>query len=105
MISHSAVEEALHRALGCSPEQLAVTGIADPKKGERLVVVYTRELGDAGTFQDAIRSLDIPNLWKPDPRAWVSVEALPTLGTGKLDLKGIKSLAQTGCGEDTVNNP
>jgi acyl-[acyl-carrier-protein]-phospholipid O-acyltransferase/long-chain-fatty-acid--[acyl-carrier-protein] ligase len=94
MVSHSAVEEALQQAIGCTPDQLAVTGVSDAKKGERLVVVYVQELGDPASFQEAIRSLDIPNLWKPDSRSWLPVETLPTLGTGKLDLKGLKSIAR-----------
>ncbi|MEX2606144.1 MAG: MFS transporter [Kiritimatiellia bacterium] len=95
MVSHSAVEEALQDALGCSPDQLAVTGISDEKKGERLVVVYVKDLGDPEDFQEKVRALPIPNLWKPDSRAWVPVDELPTLGTGKLDLKGLKELVTT----------
>ena len=95
MISHSAVEEVLQGAVGCTPDKLAVTGIPDERKGEKLVVVYAEELGDPGQFQDAIRALDIPNLWKPDSRNWIAVDALPTLGTGKLDLKGLKEVANS----------
>jgi len=93
MISHSAVEEALQKALGCTPDKLAVTGISDDKKGEKLIVVYVNELGSPEDFQDTVRSMDIPNLWKPNQNAWVAVDKLPTLGTGKLDLKGLKSVA------------
>lgn len=93
MISHSAVEEALQNAIGCSPDQLAVTGIADEKKGERLVVIYQESLGTAEDFQDKVRQMQVPNLWKPDNRAWIPVEHLPTLGTGKRDLKGLKEIA------------
>jgi acyl-[acyl-carrier-protein]-phospholipid O-acyltransferase/long-chain-fatty-acid--[acyl-carrier-protein] ligase len=95
MISHSAVEEALQEALGCTPDQLAVTGVSDEKKGERLMVVYVKDLGDPEDFQEKIRAMSIPNLWKPDSRAWVPVDELPTLGTGKLDLKGLKELVST----------
>jgi acyl-[acyl-carrier-protein]-phospholipid O-acyltransferase/long-chain-fatty-acid--[acyl-carrier-protein] ligase len=95
MVSHSAVEEAIQKAIGCPPDQLAVTGVSDDRKGERLVVVYAEELGKPEDFQEAIRAMDIPNLWKPDSRSWVAVDALPTLGTGKLDLKGLKEMAQT----------
>ena len=103
MVSHSAVEEALHRAVGCSPDQLAVTGVSDPKKGERLVVIHRRDLGSPEHFREAVRSLDIPNLWKPDTRAWIPVDELPTLGTGKLDLKGLKRIAHDTLGEEEAN--
>lgn len=93
MVSHSAVETALQEALGCASDTLAVTGVSDEKKGERLIVVYRRDLGDAAGFQDAVRKANIPNLWKPDSNAWIPVDELPVLGTGKLDLKGLKEVA------------
>ena len=34
----------------------------------------------------------LPNLWQP--AAYLPVAELPLLGTGKLDLKGIKALAE-----------
>ena len=95
MVSHSAVEVALQDAIGCSPDQLAVSGVSDEKKGERLIIVYQQDLGDPADFQEKVRAADIPNLWKPDKNAWIPVEALPTLGTGKLDLKGLKEIAQS----------
>jgi acyl-[acyl-carrier-protein]-phospholipid O-acyltransferase/long-chain-fatty-acid--[acyl-carrier-protein] ligase len=94
MISHSAVEEALQNAVNCTPDRLAVTGLPDEKKGERLIVIYDRTLGEAADLQPAVQALTIPNLWKPDIRNWIPVDALPTLGTGKLDLKGLKTIAQ-----------
>jgi hypothetical protein len=32
-------------------------------------------------------------LWKPKPSQFVHVDAIPVLGTGKMDLRGIKVLA------------
>jgi acyl-[acyl-carrier-protein]-phospholipid O-acyltransferase/long-chain-fatty-acid--[acyl-carrier-protein] ligase len=37
----------------------------------------------------------IPNLWKPANDAYLKVDIIPILGTGKTDLKGIKMLAAT----------
>lgn len=95
MVSHTAVESALHEAIGCPPDALAVTGISDDKKGERLIVLYRRDLGTPDTLRQALRNAPIPNLWKPDPNAWLPVDTLPLLGTGKLDLKALKDLANT----------
>jgi acyl-[acyl-carrier-protein]-phospholipid O-acyltransferase/long-chain-fatty-acid--[acyl-carrier-protein] ligase len=36
---------------------------------------------------------DLPALWKPKPGQFVHVDAIPVLGTGKMDLRGIKTLA------------
>jgi acyl-[acyl-carrier-protein]-phospholipid O-acyltransferase / long-chain-fatty-acid--[acyl-carrier-protein] ligase len=92
-VSHSAVEHALQEALHCAPDHLAVTGVSDERKGERLIVIYQQNLGEAASFMDKVRALDIPNLWKPDANAWIAVEALPVLGTGKVDLKALKEIA------------
>jgi acyl-[acyl-carrier-protein]-phospholipid O-acyltransferase/long-chain-fatty-acid--[acyl-carrier-protein] ligase len=36
---------------------------------------------------------DLPNLWKPKADAFVRVETIPMLGTGKLDLRKVKDIA------------
>jgi acyl-[acyl-carrier-protein]-phospholipid O-acyltransferase/long-chain-fatty-acid--[acyl-carrier-protein] ligase len=38
---------------------------------------------------------DLPNLWKPKADAFHRVESFPLLGTGKLDLRKVKELAQS----------
>ncbi|MCC5788123.1 MAG: AMP-binding protein, partial [Opitutales bacterium] len=94
MVSHSAVEQALQESLGANPDQLAVTGVSDDRKGERLVVLYKEELGEVDQLATKVRETKIPNLWKPDGKAWVPVKELPVLGTGKLDLKALKTMAR-----------
>ena len=37
---------------------------------------------------------DLPNLWKPRADQFFRVENFPLLGTGKLDLRKVKELAQ-----------
>jgi len=41
MVPHMKVEEKLHEAAGVNEITFAVTGLPDPKKGERLVVLHT----------------------------------------------------------------
>jgi acyl-[acyl-carrier-protein]-phospholipid O-acyltransferase / long-chain-fatty-acid--[acyl-carrier-protein] ligase len=36
---------------------------------------------------------DLPALWKPRGGQFFHVDALPILGTGKIDLRGVKALA------------
>jgi len=72
---------------------LAVTAVPDEKKGERLVVIYTRGATDAGVLQRHLAESGLPNLWKPSRDRYIEVESLPILGTGKLDLKGLKEIA------------
>jgi acyl-[acyl-carrier-protein]-phospholipid O-acyltransferase/long-chain-fatty-acid--[acyl-carrier-protein] ligase len=40
-----------------------------------------------------LAAVDLPDIWKPKADAFYKVDALPYLGTGKLDLKGIKTRA------------
>ncbi|GFO62651.1 acyl-[ACP]--phospholipid O-acyltransferase [Geomonas paludis] len=91
MVPHGAVEDELHGKLG-QTGVLAVTAVPDEKKGERLVVIYTRGTTDAATLARLIAESELPNLWKPGRDGYVEVESLPILGTGKLDLKGLKEL-------------
>ena len=41
-----------------------------------------------------LAATDLPRLWLPKRENFHLVETLPLLGTGKLDLRGVKSLAQ-----------
>jgi acyl-[acyl-carrier-protein]-phospholipid O-acyltransferase / long-chain-fatty-acid--[acyl-carrier-protein] ligase len=101
MVPHLGVEDALLGALGASGPVLAVTALPDERKGEKLVLLYTDEAGDAQKVKAAIDACDMPNLWKPAADACFRIEALPVLGTGKLDLKGLKTMAMalSGSGE------
>jgi acyl-[acyl-carrier-protein]-phospholipid O-acyltransferase/long-chain-fatty-acid--[acyl-carrier-protein] ligase len=92
MVPHGAVEDALHAGLG-QTGVVAVTGVPDEKRGEKLVVVYAREAGDAEKLHRLMSETDLPNLWKPGRDCYVAVDALPILGTGKLDLRGVKEAA------------
>jgi acyl-[acyl-carrier-protein]-phospholipid O-acyltransferase/long-chain-fatty-acid--[acyl-carrier-protein] ligase len=92
MIPHGAIEEALHAALG-QTGVLAVTSIPDEKRGEKLVVIHTPEAGDGAALHGLLAESELPNLWKPSKECFVAVEALPLLGTGKLDLRGVREVA------------
>ena len=93
MVPHIGVEEAYHRALGKTAQVLAVAAVPDEKKGERLVVLYTPEAGDVEQLRQIMHESELPNLWKPAADAYHPIEALPLLGSGKLDLKGLKDIA------------
>jgi acyl-[acyl-carrier-protein]-phospholipid O-acyltransferase/long-chain-fatty-acid--[acyl-carrier-protein] ligase len=95
MVPHLRVEEAIAKvlALGEDDLKMVVTAVPDPKKGERLVVLYT-ELGrDPEAVCRALAAGGLPPLWIPSPESFRRVAAIPTLGTGKLDLKRVKDLA------------
>ena len=94
MVPHIKVEEQLHELGALTDQTFAVTGVPDERKGERLVVLYQNL--DESAVQSIVEKLtacDLPNIWKPRGDQFFKVEALPYLGTGKLDLKQVKTLA------------
>jgi acyl-[acyl-carrier-protein]-phospholipid O-acyltransferase/long-chain-fatty-acid--[acyl-carrier-protein] ligase len=93
MVPHLAVEEVLQKGLGRTDAVVAVASVPDEKRGERLVVLHTPEAGDPDRLRAILEESPLPNLWKPGRDAYVLIEAMPLLGTGKLDLKGLKELA------------
>jgi acyl-[acyl-carrier-protein]-phospholipid O-acyltransferase/long-chain-fatty-acid--[acyl-carrier-protein] ligase len=94
MVPHGRVEEALHQAIKADSQVFAVTAVGDERKGEKLAVLHT--LDDA-QVQQAIEGLGaqgFPNLFIPRRDDFIKVEAIPILGTGKLDLKAIRRVAE-----------
>lgn len=94
MVPHGKVEEELHLAAGVSTEQVfAVTGVPDKKKGERLAVLTTLEAARIPAVLETLAGRGLPNIFLPRAEHFVCVAEIPVLGTGKLDLKGIKQMA------------
>jgi acyl-[acyl-carrier-protein]-phospholipid O-acyltransferase/long-chain-fatty-acid--[acyl-carrier-protein] ligase len=93
MVPHGTVEDKLHELAGVTEQTFAVTGVPDDKKGERLIVLHTATDAILNTVLGKLGDAELPNLWKPRKSQFVTVEALPYLGSGKLDLKGLQQLA------------
>ena len=92
MVPHLKIEDALCEVLGDCP--CVVTAISDDHRGERLVALYVNpELTPADLWQ-RLAATSLPRLWLPKCENLYRVEALPQFGTGKLDLRGVKALAQ-----------
>lgn len=93
MVPHIKVEEQLHELAGATEQKFVVTGVPDGKKGERLVVLHTLAPDELNSVLEKLPQSGLPNLWTPRPNQFFSVESLPVLGTGKLDLRRIRELA------------
>ncbi|MCE5267110.1 MAG: AMP-binding protein [Planctomycetaceae bacterium] len=95
MVPHIRVEEAIAAVLRLDEDDLkvAVTSVPDPKKGERLIVLYTEMARSPEEICRALAAGGLPPLWIPSPDSFRRVAALPLLGTGKLDLKRVKEVA------------
>ncbi len=93
MVPHIRVEEAIHKILNASEQIAVVTSIPDDKKGERLAVFYAKDI-DMPDLIAKLKNDGLPNLWIPDKDLFAKIDALPLLGSGKLDLGTIKRKAQ-----------
>ena len=63
------------------------------KKGEQLVVLHMLDEAVIPGLLEKIAASGLPNLFIPRKDAFVKVEQLPVLGTGKLDLRALKRVA------------
>jgi len=93
MVPHIKVEEKLQELADASEQVFAVTAIPDEKKGERLVVFHRLADKDLRECLEKLAKSDLPALWRPRPDQFLSIRALPYLGTGKLDLRRLRELA------------
>jgi len=92
MVPHIVVEEAILRVAGSA--EWVVTSVPDDLKGERLIVLYTGESISVANVWEQLSRTDLPKLWIPKRDSFVRVAAIPMLGTGKLDLRKVKALAE-----------
>ncbi|HWX18844.1 MAG TPA: acyl-[ACP]--phospholipid O-acyltransferase [Candidatus Binatia bacterium] len=93
MVPHIKVEEKLHELAGVTEQTFVVAGVPDERKGERLVVLHKLVDGQLKGCLEKLAQCDLPNLWKPRAEQFFYIEALPYLGTGKLDLRKVREMA------------
>ena len=93
MVPHIKIEEKLHELAGTTEQTFVVAGVPDEKKGERLVVLHKLAPEPLQSCLEKLAQCDLPNLWKPRPDQFFHIDALPYLGTGKLDLRKVRELA------------
>jgi acyl-[acyl-carrier-protein]-phospholipid O-acyltransferase/long-chain-fatty-acid--[acyl-carrier-protein] ligase len=94
MVPHIKVEDQLHEIAGSTEQVFAVTSVPDEKKGEKLIVLHTLPSDKLQQVVAQLNQSDLPPLWRPRADQFLHVDALPYLGTGKLDLRRMKELAQ-----------
>ena len=93
MVPHIKVEDKLHELAQTLERRFVVTGVDDEKKGERLLVLHSLDEPSLGAVLDKLPQLDLPNLWIPKANQFFHLDALPLLGSGKLDLCKVRDLA------------
>ncbi|HOX56831.1 MAG TPA: acyl-[ACP]--phospholipid O-acyltransferase [Candidatus Paceibacterota bacterium] len=93
MVPHIKIEEKLHELAGVTEQTFIVTGVPDEKKGERLIVLHKLSPEQLQPCLEKLAQCDLPNLWKPRPDQFFHLDALPYLGTGKVDLRKARDFA------------
>jgi acyl-[acyl-carrier-protein]-phospholipid O-acyltransferase/long-chain-fatty-acid--[acyl-carrier-protein] ligase len=97
MVPHLSIEEKLVAILRAGDEdqelKAVVTSVPCEKKGERLIVLHKPLDRPVDDVHKALEDSGLPNLWLPSRDAYYEVQDIPVLGTGKVDLRGMKKLA------------
>jgi acyl-[acyl-carrier-protein]-phospholipid O-acyltransferase/long-chain-fatty-acid--[acyl-carrier-protein] ligase len=92
MVPHMKVEQQIQELL--DPHfTCVVTAIPDAARGERLVAFYTDPSVTSQTLWEQLGRTELPRLWLPKREDLRLLEAIPTLGTGKVDLRAVRQLA------------
>ena len=96
MVPHIRIEDVLQKFVGMDEEigqSVAVTAVPDSKKGERLIVLHLPLEKKPSELIDHLRAEGFPNLFIPSEDSFAEIDAMPVLGTGKINLKGLKQMA------------
>lgn len=95
MVPHIQIEESILVILGEEQDDLTVgvTSVPDEKKGERIIVLHKALTKSPSEILKGLTAMGLPNLFLPSEDSFIQVDAIPMLGTGKLDLRGLQQLA------------
>ncbi|MEN8735616.1 MAG: AMP-binding protein [Akkermansiaceae bacterium] len=99
MVPHEAVEAAVNKVLGLDREtdrKITIVGIPDEKKGEAILLLSTiaSDALEQETLDIRYKLLDegLPSLWCP--KQILSVDSIPVLASGKLDIKACDAMVK-----------
>ena len=98
MVPHIRIEEELNKIVD-DPDaeevvvRIAVTAVPHEQKGERIIVLHRELNKPVDEILKALGQTGMPNLWMPSANSFLLVDEIPLLGTGKLDLQGVKQRA------------
>ena len=94
MVPHELIEKEINEIIQSTECCIGICGIEDEKKGEKLIVFYSHDELDPETVIKKLRKRDIPNLWIPKKESFIKVDHIPMLGSGKLDISGMRKLSE-----------
>ncbi len=104
MVPHILIEETLNQIIGESDDEgvrVAVSAVPDETKGERLVVLHVKLDLTVDQLRAGLTDAGLPNIFIPSSDSFAEVATIPLLGTGKVDLKGLRDKANALFGNNT----
>lgn len=93
MVPHGRLEQLIARVFKLEDAEsplVAVTGVTDEVKGEALVLLAAVDIKQSD-LRERLSAEGLPNLWVP--KIILRVDSIPSLASGKLDLKALNLLA------------
>lgn len=96
MVPHVLIEETLAKAIGGDEDDVnaVVTAVSDRFRGERLIVLHKALAKDVCDLCRELSQAGLPNLWIPSADSFRQVDAIPLLGTGKIDLLAVQRMGR-----------
>ena len=91
MVPHIKIEEAVNLII--KDQGSVITAIADETRGERLVILHSSQGSSAEEIWSRLAETDLPQLWIPKRKNIYFIDAIPLLGSGKVDLMTAKKIA------------
>jgi acyl-[acyl-carrier-protein]-phospholipid O-acyltransferase / long-chain-fatty-acid--[acyl-carrier-protein] ligase len=92
MVPHMKVEEEIQAVIG-EGHTATVVSVPDDVRGERLIAFYSDTGLSPSALWDKLTATDLPKLWIPKREDLRPIETIPTLGTGKVDLRALRQRA------------
>jgi acyl-[acyl-carrier-protein]-phospholipid O-acyltransferase/long-chain-fatty-acid--[acyl-carrier-protein] ligase len=102
MVPHILIEEQIQKIIdGAGPvdenatpgPMIAVTAVPHPTKGEQIIVLHRPLPISSEEIVAKMIASNLPRIWIPHHTAFIKIETIPVLGTGKLDLAAVKKTA------------
>ncbi len=95
MVPHIKIEEAINKTV--AEDVCYVVSIPDDRKGEQLVVLYTKEDFDVNDVWNRLKQSTLPRLWIPKEDHFYHINELPQLGSGKVNWREMNRMARAFC--------
>jgi len=93
MVPHGVIEQTINDAIAATEPVVAVSAVECEKKGEELIVFYVGSACTAEKLYAIIVKSNLPNIAKPKKENFIEIDAMPVLGSGKINFGKLKEIA------------